>query len=390
MKINENQTINAALIKMMIKVIPFLSIFISSCTSNTNYFKAGDKIITFENVSKEKFWDSNIIEHINYLPLETNDDCLLSDDVQLKSMGNDYYILDNKAHHKIFRFNSEGIFLNTIGQRGQGPNEYNELLDFTVDERNQTIEVLVFPEYKIFRYEPDGKVMTTIKNEIPAQSFAKLGDTYYLNIGYSNYFSKERIYKVNDQGVVISKYHPITTRLFPVTEPNFTQTDRHIIFHESFSNTIYDVTNEDVEPLYTIDFGKYSIPDDIHKIEPMQVLEILERKGMCMIVSYYENSNFVYFFVSQQELQEITYNHLLIDKKTGNKRILYFTEEKEDGYGFFGRAEMLTDNDELIFLVQQAPLIDLIEKHSFFKGNLTNPLNDELNPVIAKVKLQSF
>jgi hypothetical protein len=225
--------------------------------------------------------------------------------------------------------------------------------------------------------------------QIPAHTMAKLNDTYYLNIGYSNYFSKERIYKVNSKGTVISKYHPIETKLFTVSEPNFSLTGSSVIFHESFCNAIYDVTSETVKPRYTIDFGKYSISDEIHKMEPMQVLPELNSKGMCLITGFFENKDFVYIAVHKQQMRETECYHLLIDKKTGNKRVISVSED-DNILDSFGRVDMLTDNNELVFLVHQAPLIDLVKMNPFFKGDLLNPLDEELNPFIAKVKLKSF
>ena len=123
-------------------------------------------------------------------------------------------------------------------------------------------------------------------------------------------------------------------------------------------------------------------------MEPMQVLTMLDTKGMCMIADCFENKNFVYFLIIKQEMHEAELNHLLIDKKTGCKRILSIKDDEI--INAFGRANMLTDNDELIFLVHQALLVDLIKKYPLLKGNLMDPLNEELNPFVVKVKLKSF
>lgn len=367
----------------------FTLLVISGCTSNNNSLKLSGEVIPFDDIPKEKFCNSKVFERIVYLPLETNDSCILSDGLQLKTIGKDYYILDNKAHHVILRFAADGTFLNTIGRRGKGPNEYIHVIDFTVDKKHRTIELLTAPKFSIFNYTPDGQLLLTIKPEIPAQSIAKINEMYYLNIGYSNYFSKERIYRVTDAGKVISKYHPIKTKLFTLSEPNFFQTDSSVIFHESLCNTIYDVTTENIHPLYTFDFRKYNIPDIIHEMDPMEVLEMLNNKGIRTIISYLENKNFAYFLINQQQTSELSLNHLLIDKKTGHMKILTIPQNDE-AFVAFGRAEMLTDSDELVFLVHQAFLSDLIVKYPFFKGNLVDQLNADLNPFIAKMKLRSF
>ncbi|MDR3095284.1 MAG: 6-bladed beta-propeller [Bacteroidales bacterium] len=372
------------------QILFFVLFFVCSCNSTTVTQLTSEHEINFDALPTIDFFSADIFSQIEYLPLETTEDCLLSDALRLKMLDNDFYILDYKAHHKVFRFSSAGQFLNTIGQRGKGPHEYTHVMDFAIDTEDKSIDLLIEPQSKIFRYHTDGSWVGEINTNIPAQSFAKMKGCYVLNISYSNYFSKERLYKIDEQGQIITKFHPITTKLVSLTEPNFFQTDTSIIFHESFSNIVYEVSSGEAHPLYQFDFGEYDIPSTIHEMESLKALDLLNQRGMRTILRFCENKKFAHFAIQQQQEQHaLIYNYLFINKENGHCVILQVSSENSD-FAAFGHVAMITENDELVFLVHPYNLVDLIEKYSFFKGNISTSINEDMNPFIAKIKLKPF
>lgn len=65
---------------------------------------------------------SEALNKLDVLPLETTQECLLSDIGNIQIMNDNIIILDFRAG--ICRFSRDGKFLNKIGSRGQGPGEY--------------------------------------------------------------------------------------------------------------------------------------------------------------------------------------------------------------------------------------------------------------------------
>lgn len=76
---------------------------------------------------------SEYASSIEYIPLETTDDCLIGDEFSLIVASQDIFV-----HHflekKIYRFDKSGKFLNFIGKRGQGPGEYNDVFGIYADD----------------------------------------------------------------------------------------------------------------------------------------------------------------------------------------------------------------------------------------------------------------
>jgi hypothetical protein len=82
---------------------------------------------------------SQLVDNINFIPLETTENNLIGTISKLIKTDDKYYILDNKKAKKIFVFDTRGKFLYCIGTNGKGPGEYSNLTDFAVDVKRNFI-----------------------------------------------------------------------------------------------------------------------------------------------------------------------------------------------------------------------------------------------------------
>ena len=74
---------------------------------------------------------SDFAEDIEFVPLETTDECLLDENIMnVVVTRQDIIVYDLKA---CYRFNRQGKFMNRIGTQGNGPGEYVKSLYITVD-----------------------------------------------------------------------------------------------------------------------------------------------------------------------------------------------------------------------------------------------------------------
>ncbi|MDR1332765.1 MAG: 6-bladed beta-propeller [Tannerella sp.] len=103
---------------------------------------------------------SQICDDIEFLPLETTDECLLDRDLAITVTGTDIFIYD---YNKGYRFDRNGKFLNSIGTRGQGPAELIKPMRMTVDTLNR--QVYFLDDGKIVKYDCDGNYLETVKTE---------------------------------------------------------------------------------------------------------------------------------------------------------------------------------------------------------------------------------
>lgn len=95
-----------------------------------------------------------ITDSIAYIPLETSDECLLDNILSAKRDGGCYFVQDGKG---LYAFDGTGRFLNEIGRRGNGPEEYLYMDCYALDRTNKLVYVVSNVQKKIFRYTYQGK-----------------------------------------------------------------------------------------------------------------------------------------------------------------------------------------------------------------------------------------
>ena len=94
---------------------------------------------------------SQIAEDIEFLPLETTDECLLGDNIMnLVVTSMDIIIFDYEA---CYRFDRKGKFLNKIGVKGNGPGEYVKPMYVTVDTLNKWVYMGDYIIKRFVKYE---------------------------------------------------------------------------------------------------------------------------------------------------------------------------------------------------------------------------------------------
>jgi hypothetical protein len=86
---------------------------------------------------------NDMVESIEYIPLETTDDCLLR---TVKSfILSDNYILHDQGN-KFFLFSRSGRFVAQIGNRGGGPGEFYNARSLHIDEKSK--QVILYESYR--------------------------------------------------------------------------------------------------------------------------------------------------------------------------------------------------------------------------------------------------
>jgi len=102
---------------------------------------------------------STIAESIEYIPLETTNECLLGGISNIIVTPNDFFVYVYEG--LCYRFNREGKFLNIIGKIGNGPGECMRTRDATLDTVNQWVYILDYN--KIIKYDYVGNFQETFK-----------------------------------------------------------------------------------------------------------------------------------------------------------------------------------------------------------------------------------
>lgn len=108
----------------------------------------------------------DLFDRIEVIPLESDPQALIGYLDQAICIGDSILVLD-MSRSVVLLFSPEGKFLNTIGERGEGPGEYLRCYNVAYDCSNHSISVLE-PYGSINEYSPDGRFIS--KLQLPSKS----------------------------------------------------------------------------------------------------------------------------------------------------------------------------------------------------------------------------
>jgi hypothetical protein len=114
---------------------------------------------------------TELFDSIEYIPLEISEKSVFNYISKMEFYENQFYILDDVGMKKIYVFNQDGSFSYTIGKVGNGPGEYTNIEDFTIDKEKRQVVVLAYPSTAII-YDLNGEYLYT----------KKIGESLYWNI----------------------------------------------------------------------------------------------------------------------------------------------------------------------------------------------------------------
>jgi len=251
---------------------------------------------------------SFIAEKIEYIPLQTNDTILLEyfDNYVITD---DRIFIQNKGLIRVFDI--EGNYINNLFTRGRGPEE-STLRCFAVDEDNKLVYVYGSNANTVKIYDFNGSYVDEIKNFLPegyrtfsigifdeaifVQTSQRPGTEYLYSLYYpetdsicilcTNY---REYLKSQQEKMPLSPY-----------DYHYQLTHNLLLFKESYSDTIYKVT-EDLkkEPYYIVNLGDNKLEWEQWRDNGMFVAynRVGPPKGY-KVQSFIEADNFLFFVLS--------------------------------------------------------------------------------------------
>lgn len=243
-------------------IIVITSILLSACTKD----KIGEDIIQIKidyndltNIKLSEYSDS-----INFIPLQTNDDCIIGRISLVKIFKNNIYVLD-RLSNSLFVFDSKGNVVYILDKIGQGPDEYTQLTDF--DIRSNGIFVLDMPGQSIIHYDFNFKLINRTRiTEITGNLLVV--ENYYWLYTEPNYRPDDyELTGINSDGKQGKRFFPREI-LKNMPEANWAGSNVFESYHDKyyysdrFSNLIFQYTDEKWEKYLEISFGDKTFPSD--------------------------------------------------------------------------------------------------------------------------------
>lgn len=141
------------------------------------------------------------IADVEYIPLETKDDVLVSR-FQRAVVLDKQIILQNHMQGDVFVFDRKGKFQSSFNHKGNGPGEYMQILSFSADADAKEIFIQDHPAQKriqVYSFEGKFKRSLPINKQLTLGGIYNYDDTYLFADWFAQVYDPENKSKLNDR-----------------------------------------------------------------------------------------------------------------------------------------------------------------------------------------------
>lgn len=362
-----------------------------SCKEQGTHSSAEGEVIVFSD-KKFKLVDTAFFAQTRLIPLETTDDALIRHIDEIGVSGDTLFLWD-RLQKKIFIYDTNGKFIHTIQDIGNGPHEYVSISDICV--YNKQLYVLCDNPYKIMKYNFRGQFVEEESLPEYFDHIAVFDDWACLYKQGSMGKRKLGIYSERDRRV----------NEIPLPDGKHIKAEREgygygfgsgrsltasgdVLFTWPMDYTIYTIENGAPRAKYTIDFGKREIPQTLleQNISPQEFLNrMTESRYIYQISNVVENEDYLMFQTNP--------SIFLLDKQTKElKNCFMISNGMLHGGGISGY--LAVNGSAMIAQVYHASFFkqsvdNLIKYNQLSEGKHTDELlrvyenlNEEDNPIL--------
>jgi hypothetical protein len=288
-------------------------------------------IVNIDDTPKEDFINlSSFFQGVKTIILETNEDCLIGVVNSIKILDDYIVVMDSESTENILVFDKDGHFLHKIGKTGQGPGEYIDITDSSIDFEKKEIYLFDFPTNNIHKYDiASGKYINSVN--IGNDDFK----SYFIQYVNGKIYTSTIPFSETDDSFLLQELDANTGRLVAsylnTTEYNkgwnnfFTRQDGFFYPNEKgeskyvqmFMDTVISIADDGIRPYLAIKSKNWITQKDIHDLieyktenEGMLSNKILfERNISYNIHQYFEGGNIIYFqYQNNGNTESVIYN----------------------------------------------------------------------------------
>ena len=371
--------------------------FLWSCESKNNNQDFTPELINVT-VPEELMVDYHqVFDEYKLVPLTNEEASLIGSIDRIIIHDERFHILD-KQTNSIKIFDNDGRFIQRIQELGNGPGEYHELMDFSIDEKGERLVLHSHRPYKLLYYSFDGDF---IKEEGM--------ESYYNNIAIDEeYLLMVNLLKENNHLVFLKNLNTDQLKEFlPIggteralnnnfgTGFPYCLNSQYTYAFFPFSNIIYQVTNGKLVSRYQIDFGDKNLPELFFKdgvVDMEAYHKAIENKYGFMIANFKESEDYLVFTFGAS-------NIVVYSKREKKSTVFNYAHNAEALLGFqnyFGHDGQY--DNYLIGIIQ--PFNFLYQMNLYRKDikewervpaylkELSETINDQSNPILMIAKLK--
>lgn len=113
---------------------------------------------------------SSIGRELEYIPLETSQNCLLKRITQIDFSSSYIFVCD---FYKLLQFDRKGKFIRQIGAIGRGPGEYIYVSGYCIDEIKKKVYIIAWGINSVLEFDFNGVFIRSFKISFPSFQFLK-------------------------------------------------------------------------------------------------------------------------------------------------------------------------------------------------------------------------
>lgn len=333
------------------------------------------------------------IDSIQYIKLETtSDDNALISNINkiILDENQNIYIHDNL--NKIFTFNDRGILKYVIDRKGQGPEEYIKINNFSLNENKNRIEILDLSKKKIVCYNlSDGSFLEAFDLHQFAYSIFPIEDNAYLAdlpmdldvSGKFGVFLLDSLFRKDKSLLQYSGKYPLFGQDFGV----FSEINKNEYgIYSQIDNAVYHFANNCLTKKYRFNFKDRTSIHSLHGQDRFDMSES-EKERIATVVFYKETNSLILFNITDKGLVKF----ILYDKMK-NIGQTFFPSDRSHVF----ISPIKTDTKNVMISVFYSDVI--MELFEYYKNNengltpvlyeMMNITKEEDNPIIQIIHLK--
>ena len=343
----------------------------------------------------------NLVESVEYIPLETKDNCLIGQIVRYDVSKNYILVYCNKSNN-VFLFRRDGRFIRQISGMGQGPEEYLRVNDVFIDENKN--ELILCTLGKLLFFNISGKFLRKFAfqlNQTPLWIYYNNqllsgtpsgifpGTFSVFNIWslemqkIGSFVQSVRVEHEHEQGAIMTAAPPLSKYMYQ---------DKPHVRETALNDTVYVGINSSLLPKYIINTGRYGITAEEKATFNLSFLE-----KTVNVVSVAETETHILFRYKYKKALYCAY----YNKDSG--KLEYFDTREEGipnnyngGLDFWPEKQI---NDEWYCFYDAPDLLEKAAKHKSLTPiisqtssqkykSIVKKLDSEDNPVLVIAKLK--